>query len=60
MMIMRVGPAWRSKHRVWYKGSDEMNNERKNVEYPQDHDFEKCNEIECDCDCKYCQNMHWE
>ena len=37
-----------------------MNNERKNVEYPQDHDFEKCNEIECDCDCKYCQNMHWE
>ena len=25
MMIMRVGPAWRLKHRVWYKGSDEMN-----------------------------------
>ena len=41
-------------------GSGEMNKEKKNVEYPQDHDFEKCNSIECDCDCKYCQNMHWE
>ena len=38
----------------------QMNKEKKNVEYSQAHDFEKCNEIECDCDCKYCQNGHWE
>ena len=34
--------------------------EKKNTVYPPDHDFEKCNGIECDCDCKYCQNVHWE
>ena len=43
-----------------YDREIEMRNERKNVEYPQDHDFEKCNGIECDCDCRYCQKMHWE